>query len=82
VPTVIVPHSGDQPYWGRRARQLGVGIDPIPRKKLTAENLASAIREATSNHRMRDNAAELSRKIVVEDGVGEVVKAVKALLAC
>jgi UDP:flavonoid glycosyltransferase YjiC (YdhE family) len=80
VPMVIVPHSGDQPYWGRRAKQLGVGADPIPRKKLTADKLAAAIQEATTHHQMRDKAAELSRKIANEDGIGIAVEAVQKFL--
>jgi UDP:flavonoid glycosyltransferase YjiC (YdhE family) len=35
VPMVIVPFMGDQPYWGRRARELGVSTALIRRKKLT-----------------------------------------------
>jgi sterol 3beta-glucosyltransferase len=81
VPTVIVPHSGDQPYWGRRARQLGVGTDSIPRKKLTADRLAAAIQEVTTNRQMRDKAAELSRKIAEEDGIGDAVKAIGDFLS-
>jgi sterol 3beta-glucosyltransferase len=81
VPMVIVPHSGDQPYWGRRAKQLGVGTDPIPRKKLTADKLAAAIREATTHRQMQDRAAKLSRKIAEEDGIGEAMKAVERFLA-
>jgi UDP:flavonoid glycosyltransferase YjiC (YdhE family) len=80
VSMVIVPHSGDQPYWGRRAKQLGVGADPIPRKKLTADKLAAAIQEATTHHQMRDKAAELSRKIANEDGIGIAVEAVQKFL--
>jgi sterol 3beta-glucosyltransferase len=80
VPTIIVPHNGDQPFWGRRVKELGVGTDPIPRKKLTADKLATAILEATSNRDMQDRAAELGRKIAAEDGVGEAVKAVMRFL--
>ncbi|MCA9914004.1 MAG: glycosyltransferase family 1 protein, partial [Anaerolineae bacterium] len=43
VPSILVPFFGDQPFWGRRVAQLGVGTQPVPRKKLTAENLAQAI---------------------------------------
>jgi sterol 3beta-glucosyltransferase len=77
VPMAVVPHNGDQPYWGRRVAALGVGPAPIPRKKLTAGNLAAAIEEITSNRRMRDNAAELSRKIATEDGLAEAMRVIE-----
>ncbi len=80
VPTIIVPHSGDQPYWGRRVKELGVGTAPIPRKKLTAEKLAAAITEATSSRTMQEKAAALGRLIAAEDGLGKTVATVETLL--
>jgi len=69
LPTVAIPHMGDQPYWGTRIHQLGVGPRPIPRTKLTVENLASAIREATDDPEMRRRATALGAKIRSEDGL-------------
>ena len=80
VPTTIVPHNGDQPYWGRRVVELGVGTAPIPRKKLTADKLAAAIAEATTNQAMQQRASELGKKIETEDGVSEAVKAIQNIL--
>lgn len=80
VPTVIVPHQGDQGYWGRTVKNLGVGTAPIPRKKLTADKLAAAIQEATGNRDMQDRAAELAQKIAAEDGVAEAVRMVRVFL--
>jgi UDP:flavonoid glycosyltransferase YjiC (YdhE family) len=81
VPTVIVPHNADQPYWGRRAKELGVGTDPIPRKKLTVENLSHAIQTATTDIKMRENARVLGEKIQQEDGLATAVKMVERYLA-
>ncbi|MEO0565560.1 MAG: glycosyltransferase, partial [Chloroflexota bacterium] len=31
VPSTVVPHYSDQPYWARRVHELGAGPKPIPR---------------------------------------------------
>jgi sterol 3beta-glucosyltransferase len=73
-PTVIAPFFGDQPFWGRRVRALGVGPSPLPQKKLTAEALAAAIHEVVTDDRMRTRAEALAAQIETEDGVGRAVK--------
>ncbi len=73
-PTIICPFFGDQPFWGARVYALGVGARPILQKKLTAENLAAAIREIMRNPAIRQNAEELGEKIRAEDGVGNAVE--------
>lgn len=80
VPTIIVPHNADQPFWGRRVQELGVGTAPIPRGRLTAGKLAAAIEEATTNQSLRQKAAELSRKIGAENGTDAAVKMIGAIL--
>jgi sterol 3beta-glucosyltransferase len=45
-PTVVCPFVADQPFGGRRVAGLGVGPAPIPQRKLTADNLARAMRES------------------------------------
>ncbi len=68
VPAVIVPHLGDQPFWGKRVEALGVGPRAIPRKRLTASSLAEAIRCAISATEMKRRAADLGEKIRAERG--------------
>ena len=74
VPSIVIPFFGDQPFWGQRIADLGVGTKPIPRKKLTAEKLANAIREAVTNQEMRQNAQRLSKQIQAEDGIKSAVE--------
>jgi sterol 3beta-glucosyltransferase len=69
VPSIIIPFFGDQPFWGQRVADLGVGSKPIPRKQLTAERLAVAIQEAITNENMRQRAVQLGRNIQSENGV-------------
>lgn len=70
---MVVPFFGDQPYWGRRVAELGVGPVPVPRRKLTVERLAEAIRQAVGDEAIRGRAADLGARIRAEDGVGHAV---------
>lgn len=78
VPSIIIPFFGDQPFWGRRIVELGVGTAPIPRAKLTAANLAQAIQQALTNQTMRQRAADLGHKIQAETGVARAVTLIEA----
>jgi len=77
VPSIIIPFMGDQAFWGHRVAQLGVGTQPIPRKKLTAEQLARAIKETINNTTMRQNANELGEKIRTEDGIMNAIRVIE-----
>jgi sterol 3beta-glucosyltransferase len=75
LPSVTVPHFvSDQPFWARRVHELGAGPAPIPRKRLSAERLAEALRVATSDVSIRERAAALGEKIRAEDGVARAVE--------
>jgi sterol 3beta-glucosyltransferase len=80
VPSTIVPFIVDQPWWGRRVRALGAGPNPIPRKNLTADNLANAMRESFANPRMKQRAEYLGQTIRSEDGLGSAVRLVRQYL--
>ena len=73
VPTAVVPFFGDQPFWGRRVADLGVGPEPMPRRHLTAEQLARAIKEMVYNQTMRQQAASLGAAIRAENGIARAV---------
>jgi len=70
VPTVIVPFGADQPFWARRATDLGVAPDPVPVARLTTEALTRALRRALTDPSMRSRSAELGTRIRSEDGTG------------
>ncbi len=74
IPSVIIPFFGDQPFWGQRIADLGVGSKPIPRKELTAEKLANAITEVVTNKEMRQRAAKLGKQIQIENGIKSAVE--------
>ena len=69
VPCVICPFFGDQPGWAKLSATLGVGVAPVPRKRLTEDRLAVAIGEAVSSTRLRENAKNLALRLREENGV-------------
>ena len=80
VPSIIAPLGFDQPYWGRRVAELGVGPPPIPRRRLTIERLASAIDRAVRDEAMRRRAAELGAQLRTEHGVQAAVAVVEEIV--
>lgn len=74
LPAVTIPFTADQPFWGRRLHQLGLGPPPIPYKRLNAERLARAIRTTIENRDMRRRTAELGAKLKAEDGLQSTVQ--------
>jgi UDP:flavonoid glycosyltransferase YjiC (YdhE family) len=73
VPNVIVPFTSDQPFWGRRVFQLGVGPRPIPRRALSANRLSDAISTAVTDERMRTRARALGEALRREDGIAQAI---------
>jgi UDP:flavonoid glycosyltransferase YjiC (YdhE family) len=82
LPSVTVPHFvADQPFWARRIYDLGAGTMPIPRKRLSADRLAAALRVATTDSSMRERAAAIGEAIRSEDGVTRAVQELERALA-
>ncbi len=79
-PTIICSFFGDQPFWGRRVQELGVGIGPLPQKELTAEQLAGALHAVTTNDRMRLRADKIGKRIQNEDGIAVAIKIIEAAI--
>jgi len=81
VPSILIPHFADQPFWGRQVVRLGVGTQPIPRNKLTADKLTRAIQEAVSDQSMQEKARQLGENIRAENGITNAVSAIQKILA-
>jgi sterol 3beta-glucosyltransferase len=79
VPSIIVPFFADQPFWGQRVADLGVGPQPIPRKQFTADRLAQAIQITATDQAMCQRAADLGTKIRSEDGIARAVEVVQQI---
>lgn len=74
VPSVLVPHIGDQPFWAQRVAELGAGPQPVPRRQLTSQRLAEAITRAVTDTGIQARARSLGEQIRREDGLGKAVE--------
>lgn len=80
VPTVILPFAFDQSFWGARVKALGLGPEPIPQKKLTADRLAHAITIAVTDQAMRRRASACGEAIRAENGTDNAVRIIQRYL--
>jgi UDP:flavonoid glycosyltransferase YjiC (YdhE family) len=81
VPTIALPGpAGDQPFWARRLRELGVSTAPIPQRKLTADRLADAMSTAVTDRQLRETTRQLAGRVADEAGAAHVVATVENLL--
>jgi sterol 3beta-glucosyltransferase len=76
VPSIIVPFMMDQPFWGQRVADLGVGPPPILRKQFSAEQLAHAIDAVVNDQKMRNQAIELGKRLQAENGIQRAVEVI------
>lgn len=76
VPSILTPFVADQPSWAMRVTELGAGPRPIPFKELTAERLADAIQQATSDGTMRERARSIGEQVRAEDGAGAAIEVI------
>jgi sterol 3beta-glucosyltransferase/vancomycin aglycone glucosyltransferase len=81
IPSVVVPHVGDQAYWADRLNRLGVAPRPIALERLDAQSLAEAVLAAAADHSMREKASGLAVRVGAEDGIGASVKLLQKLAA-
>ncbi len=79
-PTIIIPHNADQPAWGQRVFELGVGSKAIKKSRLTAAKLASAILFA-QQPAIIAKADQLGQDLRKENGVGNAVKIINEYIA-
>jgi len=74
IPSIVIPQIMDQPFWGQRVFNLGVGPCPIPHKQVTVKRLAEAISTTIMDKSMQQRAAALGKQIRTENGIASAVE--------
>ena len=81
VPSVVVPHTLDQPIWGEFSKALGCAGGVIPFARLTAENLAQAIARTLDSERHSRAAAVVRKVVEAEQGVSTARRFIEQLVS-
>jgi sterol 3beta-glucosyltransferase len=71
VPMMITPvlyPFGDQMFWGKQVHKLGLGVKPIPLKRLKVKNFVDSVTELLDNDYSRQTLA-MKKQISDEDGL-------------
>ncbi|MGO1817670.1 MAG: glycosyltransferase, partial [Sphingobacterium sp.] len=68
---------GDQFFWGKIAYQKGVGVYPLPLKKLTADKFLESVRGLLTNETLYLNAALIAEAMSMEDGVMKAIEIIE-----
>jgi sterol 3beta-glucosyltransferase len=74
VPSLVIPHMADQPYWARRLHELGVSVAPLKRHELSIELLVERLTLLLNDATIRSRAAALGEQIRAERGVDNAVE--------
>ncbi|MBF0672578.1 MAG: glycosyltransferase family 1 protein [Salinibacterium sp.] len=78
VPSVVVPFTGDQPFWAHQLHARGLAPAAIPARRVTPERLARAIGLALDH---RDAARSAAKAMRHENGVALALERIEATLA-
>ena len=78
VPSVVVAHHADQPYWGKRLSDLGGAPKHLHRRHLTAKRLAKRLQKVLDTPAMKEQAQTLGTQMESEDGLTTAVEMIES----
>jgi UDP:flavonoid glycosyltransferase YjiC (YdhE family) len=77
VPSIVVPHVGDQPFWAARLHALGVAAKPLRVRDVTATSISERL-GAIADAGTRQRATRLGAAVRGEDGIGAAIALLEA----
>ena len=79
VPSIVVPHFGDQFYWGKLLFDLGAAPKSLNRRNLTAKRLAQRIEQVLTTPSITEKAEMLGTRMESEDGLTTAVDLIESV---
>jgi len=78
-PSVVVPHTSEQAFWGRELARIGASAKPIPRKKLTSDLLARRITDVVGSARILETTRTIGAAMKRENGLATAVEWIESV---
>lgn len=78
VPSIVVPHFGDQFYWGKLLFDLGAAPKSLNRRNLTAKRLAQRIEQVLTTPSITEKVEMLGTRMESEDGLTTAVDLIES----
>jgi sterol 3beta-glucosyltransferase len=76
IPNIVIPHTADQPFWGNRIHDIGVGPKPIYIRNLSINRVRDAILECDYRN-IRQRAKTIGQQLRREHGVMNSIKLIE-----
>ncbi|MBO6763513.1 glycosyltransferase [Maricaulis sp.] len=67
-PSLIVPFMVDQPWWGERLREQGLGPAPLRPARFTANRFARALKQIEASEVWRARCTQIGKGLAAENG--------------
>lgn len=79
IPAIPVPFTADQPFWATRLHGLGIATSSLNPRKLTSEQVRTALAQATSDPTRQRASAVAQRMAAEPDGVTTAIERLQRL---
>ena len=78
VPSIVVPHLADQPYWAGLLQQRGLAPKPLHRHQLSVAKLAQRVQQTLNSPQMFEAAKSVGQQMTGENGVKTAIRLIEA----
>lgn len=77
-PQLVVPLLLDQPYWGNRVKETGIGHGSVNIKKISRKQLEQKIVDLVNNPAYKENARVMSELVRNENGLENICRYIES----
>lgn len=80
-PMLIIPFSGDQPFWGERIHAMKLGPKPLNRNQVKSDVLAKTLLDLVNHSQYTENAVSMQKQLMETHPVQDAADIVERELA-